>query len=381
VGRDETALSTRAGNGAVTRRPTCGDIRDLVALAVAGLRTMERDDGIFCLEVVPGSDAPLGESLRYTLMTAIGLTKATRAGYDHGFDVDRIRAELLHRVDSPALAPGDLGLYLWLDALHGAPAGEMLTTKLRERLDASGGLTRREGMELGWIVYGLALAAADGDVSPLLRESLDVLLVRNQAPSGLFHHYATGSFRRRFPNFATQIYSVLALATVAKHELDERAAPAARRGADRLLELQRPNGGWPWVFDTATGRVVEPFHVYSVHQHAMAPMGLLQLAEAVGDDRYAAAAVRGVPWIYGDNELRRTMVDQRRSVVYRSIRRRSLLGPGALAVNTAAAAAVRRRVWGDVGPLELNATCRPYELGWLLEAWCGRESVVDSVNP
>ena len=54
------------------------------------------------------------------------------------------------------------------------------------------------------------------------------------------------------------------------------------------------------------GRIVEPYEVYSVHQHGMAPMGLLALAEATGDQRYVAAADRGLRWIYGRNELGRT---------------------------------------------------------------------------
>jgi hypothetical protein len=372
---NDTLLHVRTEPVQSSRRPTPADIRSLVALSFDGLREMQLEDRTFCLEVRADRDEPIGRSLRYTLMVAIGLARATRAGYDHGFDLDRIRNTLLRDVDAAELTPGDLGLYLWLDALHGGAEAGALTAKLRARLDAHD-LEHREGMEVAWIVLGLAQAPRDDEREALFRTALDLLL-RNQAASGLFYHFAVGGYRRRYPNFATQIYSVLALATVAKEQLDDRAAVAARRGADRILALQRPNGGWPWVFDVQTGQVVEPFHVYSVHQHAMAPMGLLQLAEAVDDDRYASAAARGLVWIYGDNELGRSMVDERRRLVYRSIRRRGLLGPVALAVNTAAAAAVRRRVWGDVGPLQLNDTCRPYELGWLLEAWCGREDVVE----
>ena len=64
------------------------------------------------------------------------------------------------------------------------------------------------------------------------------MLLGNQRPSGMFTHYGDDRRRGRFPNFATEIYSILALATVAKLGLDDRAAPAASRAADRLLLLQ-----------------------------------------------------------------------------------------------------------------------------------------------
>ena len=216
-----------------------------------------------------------------------------------------------------------------------------------------------------------AAAGAAGRTETLFRESLERLLA-NQAPSGLLYHFSTGR-RRRFPNFATQIYGILALATVAKLGLDDRALEAATRAGDRVLSLQRPDGGWPWIYDADTGRVVEPYEIYAVHQHAMAPMGLLELAEATGSDAYAAAAARGLAWIHGRNELGLDFVDRPRSVIWRSIRRRRPWSRVALYANTASTAAVRRPLFADGRLLELNATCRPYELGWLLEAWCGRE--------
>jgi hypothetical protein len=349
------------------------EIRALVRLALAGLERMRLGDGTYCLEVVAGVRDPVGRSLRYSLMCEIGLVAARRAGYDAA--PAGASAALLEEVDSPELKPGDLGLYLWLDALSGGPNQSRLLEKLTRRLDAHGGLREREGLELAWIVHGLALA---GGSAALFHEALDVLL-GNQSESGLFAHYGDGRRRSRFPNFATQIYAVLALAAVAKLGLDDRAAQAATRAADRLLALQRGNGGWPWLYDTETGRVVEPYEIYSVHQHAMGPMGMLKLAEATGDARYVAATGQGLQWIYGENELGRTMVDDERRVVYRSIRRRGATARIATAANAATSTLVRRPLWPQqLGRIELNDTCRPYELGWLLEAWCGREHVLDT---
>jgi hypothetical protein len=352
--------------------------RELVELALRGLAGMQLPAGSFCHEIVAGSPEPRGVSLRYTLMVDLGLAKAEKHGYSHGLDVLGAGRTLDAGLADPDHVPGDFGLYLWRDAVRGGGRAEELTAVLERSIAAHGGLERREGMEIAWIVQGLALQLAAGSArgEERFRDTLDLLLA-NQAASGLLAHAAEGR-RRRFPNFATQIYGVLALSTVAGLGLDGRALDAARRTGDALLRLQLPDGGWPWLYDVRTGRVVERYEVYSVHQHGMAPMGLLRLAEVADVDAYAGAAVRGVPWIYGLNELRRDLVDRERSLVYRSIRRRRPWSRAALYLNTASTMSLGRPLLGRGRLIGLNATCRPYELGWLVEAWAGREDLLET---
>ena len=123
---------------------------------------------------------------------------------------------------------------------------------------------------------------------------------------------------------------MLALAVAARNgHLTDRALATARRVAGRLLELQRPDGGWPWIFDAKRGAVVEPYEVYSVHQDAMAPMALLELSEVTGDPKYRDAAIRGLDWIFGQNDLDREMLDREAGILYRSIRRKARVRPRA----------------------------------------------------
>ena len=355
-----------------------GGIQDLIELSFAGLRRMQVDSGLFCVEIRREDGEPRGRSLRYSLMTYIGLVKARRVGYEHDFDLEAIWAALVDNVDSEELGPGDFGLYLWADAVGGSAHRDELLPRLAHRLEAGGGLQSCVGMELAWIVLGLALCSQGVDEnSDLLSASLDLLTVHNRAPSGFFYHVGTG-WRRRWPNFATEIYSVLALASAAELGLDDRALPAALDAADRLLSHQLQDGGWPWLFDADADRVVERYENYSVHQHAMAPMGLLKLAETSGEPRYRSAALRGLGWIAGRNELGVDMIDRQNQVILRSIRRK----PWASRMCLYGTHWVRARsvglFSGQPGADELNATCRPYELGWLLEAWCGRESSLTS---
>jgi hypothetical protein len=363
----------------VTTDATTERVTQLIDFAIEALPAMRLDDGAFCFERRAGQAAALGRSPRYTLMVELGLLKAQAAGYELPFSVDEPESVAWREIDGPDFSPGDIGLMLWIDARREAGRGAELADRLDAALAADGGLGARLGMELGWIVTGLAhhvaTSASETGVR-LLSESLDQLLVHNRAPSQLFRHFGDPGWRRRFPNFATQIYSVLALAVVARHGLDDRALHAARTTADRLLDAQLPDGGWPWLFDAERGTVVEPYEVYSVHQDAMAPMALLELWEVCGKQAYLDAAARGLQWIYGSNELGADMVDRENGLVLRSIRRRR--GPDRLALAARTAASLAGLPTGTrCGRLtELNPTDRPYHFGWVLEAWCGRESVL-----
>jgi hypothetical protein len=341
----------------------------LVEPALAALPRMLLGSDLFCLQIVEGDPAPRGESVRYSLMVLLGLLRARRAGLSVPIEPDRLRDAVDAALGRPEVTPGDVALRLWVESRTDTGAAERLVGSLDESLRAHGGLAARPGLELAWIVTGLALTADAGERGrALFARALDQLIVVNQAPSGLFRHFGGPGFRRRFPNFATEIYSVLALAVVARLGLDDRALPAARRAADRVLELQLPDGGWPWLFDAERGDVVERYEVYSVHQYGMAPMALLELSDVSGDERYASAARRGVPWLFGANELGQDMVPLDRGMTYRSIRRRRPLDRLWLYANTGASRLGHPRP-GRGRIVEVNRTCRPYELGWLIEAW------------
>ena len=367
----ETVLS-RGGSRNVT---------SLIDFALDSLPAMRLEDGAFCFERRVGRAAPVGRSARYTLMVELGLLRAQAAGYAVPFDLEELDAVAWRELKAGELTPGDIGLMLWIDARRSGGFGEELADRLDAALAGSAGLAARLGMELGWIVTGLAHHVAAGGSQAgdrLLSEALDQLLVDNRAPTALFRHFGDAGWRRRFPNFATQIYSVLALSVVARHGLDDRALPAAIATADRLLEMQLPDGGWPWLFDAKRGSVVERYEVYSVHQDAMAPMALLELWEVSGDPRFTDAVERSLSWIHGGNELGMDMVDRASGLVLRSIRRKpgcDRLWAGA----RTAASLVGLSTQGATARLtETNPTDRPYHFGWVLEAWCGREGVLSS---
>ncbi len=342
-------------------------VRELEKFALEKLPSMRLEDGVFCYEVEAPGLKPSGRSLRYTLICLLGLQRAQRAGLDVPINPAELRDQAVDNIDSPEMTAGDLALLMWADSRAGGSSIDAIAYRLHKRLGAD--IPDLEGLELSWVV----IAAAEAGAQELLDRALARQMRRAAAPGRLFRHRDSGR-RARFPNFATQIYGVLALAIAVRagHGGDAVLA-TARRVAGRLLELQRPDGGWAWIFDAERGTVVEPYEVYSVHQDAMAPMALLELSEVTGDTRYRDAAVRGLGWIFGNNDLTQPMLDHEAGILYRSIRRRRGFDRAILFANTATASLRAPALARARGPLELNPTDRPYHLGWILEAWAGRE--------
>jgi hypothetical protein len=357
----------------VTEQPA--KVQELITFALSALEPMQLKDGAFCQEVKHGDPSPIGRSIRYTAMTAIGLIRASENGHHNRLRLEEATERVMAELISPVLSVGDLGLCLWLDRRAQGTEVDRIAHVLLERLGTRSALETSEGMQLAWIAIGLGLTLCDAPTEPLrqaLRDVLDQMIDRNQQPSGLICHTGRGP-RRRFPNFATQIYTALALACIAKLDIDPRAARAGRLLGDALLNIQLRDGGWPWIVDAFRSRIVEPYEIYTVHQDAMAPMGLLELSEALDVDRYREAALYGLEWIFGRNDLQQDMLSSDGRMLYRSIRRKAPRERLLLYANTATAFVSRPIAPRLRGSLEINATDRPYHLGWILEAWCGRE--------
>jgi hypothetical protein len=346
------------------------DAAELQSFALSVLPTLRLGNGQYCYER-PFEGAPTGRSARYGIMVRLGLQRAVASGTIS--DPAALASVEPRRPTPDELTLGDHGLLLWSDARAGDLARIAEGVEhLSEELRVPHRLAPLEGMEVAWLAIGLAHAIE----APGAAEALSVVfghLDSRRSASGLYRHVAHRSLRRELPNFATEVYTLLALAAVARSGAHD-AEPPAITLADRLLELQRADGAWPWMFDAQRGTVVEEYEVYSVHQDAMAPMALFALAELTNRPEYACAAVRGVSYGFGRNELGISFYDDGAAFAHRSIRRRKPYDRAVLAANAVTTRALGRAMPGRISAaLELNRTCRPYHLGWILEAWSGRE--------
>jgi hypothetical protein len=233
-------------------------------------------------------------------------------------------------------------------------------------------------MELAWFLTGLSYW---GQTYPEKLPDLESIsfqtykiLTKNQGQRGFFGHLSTsGSFagvaRGRIGSFADQVYPIYAMAQFAKAYQNDEAAKRSLKCAVGICEEQGPKGQWWWHYDAPAGRVTDGYPVFSVHQHAMAPMTLFGLGEAI-QRNFDPWIYKGLHWINSNNELGFDMEDGTREVIWRCIfrSRRSL----ARYLKSSFGRYSDTVQHDGAGGLEILFECRPYELGWLLYAFANR---------
>jgi hypothetical protein len=315
-----------------------------------------------------------GFSPRYTIMTLLGLQELERSGGRSHFDSSVLYHTFMSDLNWIRSA-GDLGLVVWLTSAF-AP-NEM--DALFRQIDLDTALERypdvREGrtMELAWFLSGISHAT---EAIPKLARPLTDLAVEayhrleeNQGEHGFFGHMNTkssiaGRLRGRIGSFADQIYPIYAMAKFAKaFQVKDPLLPALRC-AEAICSVQGKLGQWWWLYDSRRGRVSSRYPVYSVHQHGMAPMGLLALEEASGHS-FKEPISRGLQWIYGMNELGTDMRDPTQNLIWRCIRPAS---SQTKYWDTVVSLVRSPKRDASVGTLMILYEDRPYELGWLLYA-------------
>jgi len=347
----------------------------LVRLSIAGLEAMYDPSRELLLTRRLGQRPERSEhlALRYAVMSAAGLGRAVAAGFETTLDPARLLESGLMQHQGHDL--DHLGMALWADAVLGAGLAERILPRLLPQLERSSHLERRVGRELAWTLTGLSLAAAAGG-DPGLREAArrlrDFALTRCWSEQGgLFAHWARAQpLKRAVSLFSTQIYWIYALATWGRLFDDPEALRIAGRAMDTLQAGQDRFGGWAWRYAVASGAVTERYPVYSVHQDGMAPMALRGLRQATGRNIEATLA-RSMSWLR-TNQLGVPMADEAAGVIYRGVRRRFPLNRAFMYAGHLAALATLPGPGEQPWALRLNATCRPYHLGWVLYAWAER---------
>jgi hypothetical protein len=356
----------------------------LIALAVRGLKPMfDPHRQLFCYKLKKSEQGIVQEGLshRYTMMTLMGLHCLEQSGAVSPFNTERIMQSLLSDltwVDNL----GDLGVLLWLCSTvfpERLPEIEsQLKIKISSALERYRGAKDGVTMELAWFLtgisyWGLARPEKLAHLQPLAFETYR-MLTKNQGDRGFFGHLSTsrslmGMARGRIGSFADQVYPIYAFTQFFRAYQSEEAVKRATKCAMGICEVQGPLGQWWWHYDSSAGRVTDGYPVFSVHQHAMAPMTLFALGDAIGFD-FDPWIYKGLRWINSNNALRFEMEDASCDVIWRCIFRS----------RRSAVHYLRARFGRHLDPVEheqqgelkILFECRPYELGWLLYAFASR---------
>jgi hypothetical protein len=317
-----------------------------------------------------------GTSIRYGAIAGLGLAhlpdpaqRAILVGEDSDDLLGRLAKGLDQMTDR-----GDV-------ALIGLAAAETGHGELPHAIDRLAELDQRllsgqpgdaiDVVAAAWVVTALVAARAAIDVEPYLAAARQRLLGARRVT---FPHQIGGAqkwYRAHVGSFADQIYPVQALARLHASAADPAALTAAEHVARVICRAQGPAGQWWWHYNARSGAVVEGYPVYSVHQHAMAPMGLLDLAEAGGED-HLAEILRGLAWMAARPETPEPLIAAEKPVIWRKVGRNDprKLVRGLAAARSAVLPGTSMPGVGLLFPARtVDYECRPYELGWLLYAW------------
>jgi hypothetical protein len=316
----------------------------------------------------------------YSLNVLLGLSRVAHLQGVHSYDIERIFKEcaaLVRRLPSKKYA---YGMVLWAGAELGIEIPQNTDNAILHLLNERAGWMDFTAQDVGMLLIGCVEQSQRGrEVFSSIADSLfHHLDTHYSCSSGLFYEGAKG-FRRRFSSFATQTYLTLACYIYGEWSKKRRARDLANKCSAKLISLQGPQGEWPWFYHTPSGRVVDYYEVYSVHQHGMAP-AFLAHSEKHGVAGAANAMLRGFNWIYGQNQRGQSMLWKREHLICRSIIRKGELNSkakrvGRAIINSATGGGQRLVKRADTA---LRLECRSYELGWTLWSF-GRRNDLRSI--
>jgi hypothetical protein len=377
VGARLPPLSPRLASAAAVNPASADIARQMLRIAMKYLPLAHTKlDFAFRLDGVraPGGRWRLtaaGRSPRYGAIVALGLLRLPEAAQRHALGGATAAALISHLGDQlgQLSSPGDVAMVSWAaaEAEH-----EVLPSALSRLAELERAGPAPPVVDAAWIVSALVAARPHADVEDHLARARRRLLAARGA--GAYPHLtgADGPWHRsHVGSFADQIYPVQALARLHRSAADPEALAAANAVANVICDAQGAAGQWWWHYDARTGSVVEGYPVYSVHQHAMAPMGLLDLVDAGGDD-HVREVCAGLAWLAGPPETAERVMMDDPPVAWRKVARsdRRKLVRGARAVSTRLHPQLRLSALDRVFPPgSIDHECRPYELGWLPVAW------------
>jgi hypothetical protein len=311
-------------------------------------------------ESVPHSD------VFYTLNVLLGLARVRRV--PRHIDVPETFQRNVSRLATLPVSKYAFGVALWTAAeLRLELPGDILR-HIDLILSDKNNWRSFRAQDLGMILAGVAAQAKldSQKWSPLASELFAFLVERYHSRSGLFFDAPFGP-RRRFASFATQTYLTLACYAYGELMHDNRAIEMANVCTRKLIARQGPSGEWPWFFDAASGRVVDFYEVYSVHQYGMAP-AFLECAERHGVSEARSAIIKGFNWVLGENQLGVPMLVPELHLTIRSQVRKGEMHSKKWRVLRSLGNSILGHEAALIDPagLELRRECRSYELGWIL---------------
>jgi hypothetical protein len=312
-------------------------------------------------------------SPRRTVIALLGLHSLAGSGQRQSFDLPSIE-NAVFQDENWIKGIGDLGVLVQFAAEYQPDR----LSSLADHFDFATALESfPDGREartaaLSSFLAGISHAKLScGDSLPDLTDTaVDTyrLLEDNQGPGGIFAHVGLPGlfhqpFSNRFGTIADQMHAIFALTTFARaFEIEEPLADALNC-ANAIRDLQGDKGQWWSLYDRRSSQVVNRYPVCSIYQDGMAPMALMALAEATGQN-FDDAIYSGLSWVTGANELSVDLRDWQHGIIWDCIEPRSRITN--FCEQSLNVVHNSRKSHHD--ELRIRFEARPDHFGWLLYA-------------
>jgi hypothetical protein len=311
---------------------------------------------------------------RYTLNVLIGLQKLNDYYRTH-WDLGRIIEKYLSELPVMGLSLGDRGLLLHALALANHEQSRQIYISLYDALKNRSKALRHTVQDISWASMGITTYATkkrDRDSNGFAREVINYLHQDLMNGRTLLPQHNRG-IRGGFVSFGGITYFLIALEHFSRAFDDHDIRKIFKGAVGKVLALQGEYGEWPWFIDSSSGKIMDWYQVYSVHQDSMAMLFLLPAFD-MGVKDSEEAIIKSYSWLFGNNQLNERMIQDKPFFIYRSIRRKSKIEERPLRLLRSFGNKIigRNAILESPDSLEINKECRSYHLGWILYAWAGR---------
>jgi hypothetical protein len=315
---------------------------------------------------------------KYSMNCLMGLFRVRASGSPIFLDIESDYYRLVEKLDSQLSSPENIAATMWTGMCLGIEVPAKVRSQFERVQESASESGRLTAQGLAW---GIAACLEAGEE---LRDMAHAMISLAQKQyvhpeSFLVRHLPTG-FRKDFASFAASCYMAYAFLLFARKTGSQEAKEIGLRISRSLVCLQGPQGQWAWFYHVPSGKVIDYYPVYSVHQHAMAPFFLLEAIDQ-GYAEFREPLEKGFCWIFGNNELQKSMVAQEHRIIWRSAVRREAFSTAARftrsfgIVRAGKKASIQERE-----KLLVNNECRSYELGWALWSFAGRHDFDKILN-
>ena len=352
-------------------------VKTLRLIAINSLAKMYRpQDKIFAFRLRKNGHGEIleGISRRYTAVALISLAAEDKDVIKQVLGNQNPQDVCGHLIDDIDRMKdlGEVALTTWAARVLDHPKASVAVEALR-RMDP--GQRPYPTVELSWALTALVIEGSDITDETLAKKIADTLIDSFKPQPGFFPHGPAGrglsAIRSHVSCFADFVYPIQALSYYYLATGTAKAAEMAVNCAERMCQLQGPQGQWWWHFDVRTGKVVERYPVYAVHQDAMAPMALFALAKACGQDHFESIE-KGLLWLTNPPEIPESLIDKERNIIWRKVARHepNRLVRGLQATVSRMYSSMRVPGMDTLfPPVSIDCESRPYHMAWILYAW------------